>query len=105
MKHLYLLCAMILLITGGMAKDNKRLSPPPDDIPDIYNVTTYSALSVSGRVTDEMGTPFPGVNVIVKGTATGATTDSDGRYKIEVPDENSTLVFSFVGYTVQEVSV
>jgi TonB-linked SusC/RagA family outer membrane protein len=59
---------------------------------------------VSGRIVDEKGAGLPGVNVIVKGTTTGAQTDADGRYTIQVPD-GATLVFSFVGYASQEVAV
>lgn len=59
---------------------------------------------VSGRIVDEKGAGLPGVNVIVKGTTTGTQTDIDGRYTIQAPD-GATLVFSFVGYTSQEVAV
>ena len=59
---------------------------------------------VSGRIVDEKGTGLPGVNVIVKGTTTGTQTDADGRYTIQAPD-GATLVFSFVGYSSQEVAV
>ncbi|MFW6100929.1 MAG: carboxypeptidase-like regulatory domain-containing protein, partial [Bacteroidota bacterium] len=58
---------------------------------------------VSGTVTDaQSGEPLPGVNIVVEGTTTGTTTDMDGEYSIEAP-EDATLVFSFVGY--QEVTV
>ena len=56
------------------------------------------AQSVSGRVTDESDAPIPGVNVLVKGTTVGTTTDTDGRFSLDVPDANSVLVFSFIGY-------
>jgi TonB-linked SusC/RagA family outer membrane protein len=59
---------------------------------------------VTGRIVDEKGAGLPGVNVIVKGTSTGTQTDADGRYTIEAPD-GATLVFSFIGYATQEVSV
>ena len=59
---------------------------------------------VSGRIVDEKGAGLPGVNVIVKGTTTGTQTDIDGRYTVQAPD-GATLVFSFVGYTSQEVVV
>lgn len=62
-------------------------------------------VGVSGRVVDENGAGFPGVNIVVKGTAIGTTTDADGRYSINVPDANSVLVFSFVGYLTQEAAV
>ncbi len=49
--------------------------------------------------------PLPGVNVFVKGTATGAATDLDGRYALDAPSPNDTLVFSFVGYLTQEIPI
>lgn len=60
---------------------------------------------VSGRVTDEKGDGLPGVNVVLKGTTRGVTTDAQGQFRITVPDQNATLVFSFVGYTTQEMLV
>ncbi len=61
--------------------------------------------AISGRVVDEANSALPGVSIVVKGTTRGAVTDADGRYKIDVPDAGATLVFSFVGYTAQEVVV
>jgi TonB-linked SusC/RagA family outer membrane protein len=61
-------------------------------------------ITITGRVTDDMNSPLPGVNVLVKGTSNGTTSDSDGNYRISAP-ETATLVFSFIGYTVQEVPV
>lgn len=64
------------------------------------------AITVKGKITDEQGQALPGVSVIVKGTATGTTTDNDGAYSINVPDEkNAFLVFSFIGYLSQEIPV
>jgi len=61
--------------------------------------------TVSGKITQaEDKSALPGVNVIVKGTATGAISDADGSYSIAVPDQ-AVLVFSFIGYTPQEVTV
>ncbi|TPG65395.1 SusC/RagA family TonB-linked outer membrane protein [Hymenobacter nivis] len=57
---------------------------------------------VTGRVVDEKGEALPGVNVIVKGTSVGTATGADGTYTINAPT-GATLVFSFVGYTAQEV--
>lgn len=59
---------------------------------------------VNGVVTDNTGTPLPGVNVYEKGTDNGTSTDFDGNYTIEV-DSDATLVFSFVGFEEQEVAV
>ncbi len=59
---------------------------------------------VSGKITDETKEGLPGVAVIVKGTTTGTISDFDGNYTLNVED-GSTLVFSFVGYSTQEVAV
>jgi TonB-linked SusC/RagA family outer membrane protein len=67
--------------------------------------TSIYVLTVSGTVVDENGAAFPGVNVLVKGTTVGTSTDADGKYSLAVQDENAVLVFSFIGYTSQEISV
>jgi TonB-linked SusC/RagA family outer membrane protein len=61
--------------------------------------------NITGTVKDGSGTVMPGVNVIVKGTSIGTTTDVGGKYTITMPDGSSVLVFSFIGYTSQEVDV
>ncbi len=65
---------------------------------------TYSQ-SVSGIVTGEDGIPVPGVNVIVKGTTNGASSDFDGNYTIDNVRQDATLVFSYLGFQTQEVLV
>lgn len=60
---------------------------------------------VSGIVSDEINSPLPGVNVLEKGTTNGTTTDANGRFSLSVADENSILVFSFIGFVTQEVVV
>jgi len=61
--------------------------------------------AVSGKVTADDGTDLPGVSVMVKGTNLGTTTNADGTYALNVPNENATLIFSFIGYKTQEVVV
>ncbi|MFZ6012057.1 MAG: SusC/RagA family TonB-linked outer membrane protein, partial [Bacteroidota bacterium] len=61
--------------------------------------------TVTGRVTDDMGEPLPGVNVLVKGTPTGTVTDVDGRYDLTVPEGSDILVFSFIGLQTQEITI
>ncbi len=62
--------------------------------------------TIQGQVTDvSSGETIPGVNVILKGTTTGTSTDSDGNYELTVPSLQDTLVFSFVGYETQEVPI
>ncbi|MFC6223812.1 SusC/RagA family TonB-linked outer membrane protein [Hymenobacter artigasi] len=65
---------------------------------------TRADATVTGRVVDEKGVGLPGVNVVIKGGTNGTQTDMDGKFTLAVP-EGSTLVFSFVGYTPQEVAV
>jgi TonB-linked SusC/RagA family outer membrane protein len=73
----------------------------------FLTVVAFSAMAqrtVSGKVTDDSGESLPGVNVVIKGTTTGTTTDLDGNYRLSV-DEGATLVFSFVGFESQEIAV
>ncbi|MBM1105119.1 SusC/RagA family TonB-linked outer membrane protein [Aurantibacter crassamenti] len=65
-----------------------------------------SAQTVTGSVTAAAdGMPLPGVTILIKGTTNGTSADFDGNYKIDVPDENSILVFSYLGFETQEISV
>jgi TonB-dependent starch-binding outer membrane protein SusC len=58
---------------------------------------------VKGIITDENNQPLPGVNILVKGTTNGTTTDAEGKFSINVADANAVLVISFIGYATQEV--
>lgn len=64
----------------------------------------FAQQTVNGVVRDADGSPLPGVNIIIKGTNEGTTTDFDGKYSIEVMAEN-TLVYSYVGFNTKEVLV
>ena len=62
--------------------------------------------TVSGIVTDSKNEPLIGVNVTIKNASTtGTITDIDGKYSLEIPSGNSVLVFSYIGYSTQEVKV
>ncbi|AKQ44481.1 hypothetical protein TH63_00675 [Rufibacter radiotolerans] len=62
--------------------------------------------TVTGRVTDaSTGEGMPGVTVQLKGTSTAAPTDVNGAYSINVPNAGGTLVFSFLGYSNQEINI
>ncbi|MDR2232552.1 MAG: TonB-dependent receptor [Tannerella sp.] len=61
--------------------------------------------SVKGTITDVGGEPLIGVNVLVKGTSNGAITDVDGMYTIRQVSPQSVLVFSYVGFIAQEITV
>ncbi|WP_461125549.1 SusC/RagA family TonB-linked outer membrane protein [Spirosoma aerophilum] len=60
---------------------------------------------VAGIVLDENGAGLPGVSVVIREAQKGTTTGADGRFSLDIPDENAVLVFSFVGYKRQEVTV
>ncbi len=63
-------------------------------------------VEVTGSVIDgETGEPLPGVNISVEGTTTGTSTNVDGEYSLEVPGPESVLVFSFIGYKTQKITV
>ena len=73
----------------------------------IISINSFAQLStINGVVKDEKSETLPGVNVLIKGTSTGSTTDINGKYSIsnEIND-SSILVFSYVGYNIQEVLV
>ncbi|MCC5937870.1 MAG: SusC/RagA family TonB-linked outer membrane protein [Lunatimonas sp.] len=81
-----LLAFLLLLFTGVFAFAQER--------------------TVTGTVTDaDAAAPLPGVSVLVKGTNTGTITDIDGRYSINVPASGTTLVFSYLGYSRQEMAI
>lgn len=61
---------------------------------------------VRGTVTDQAdGSPLPGVNILIKGTSRGTSTNVDGQYSLQVRSPQDTLVFSYIGYQSQEVPV
>ena len=63
------------------------------------------SISINGTIRDAQQVPLPGVNVIIKGTTKGTTTDINGNYFIEVPHKNTVLVFSYIGFESQEIKV
>jgi TonB-linked SusC/RagA family outer membrane protein len=80
-----MLAALLILLTGMQA---------------------FSQRTISGTVTaSDTGETLPGVNVIVKGTAKGTSTDINGSFQLEVMPDEQVLVFSFLGYNDQEVNI
>ena len=70
------------------------------------SVTWAQERSISGKVTAvEDGVPLPGVNVVVKGTSLGTVTNTEGSYTLNVPAQSTTLIFSFIGLTSQEIEI
>ncbi|NOR76236.1 MAG: TonB-dependent receptor plug domain-containing protein, partial [Draconibacterium sp.] len=71
----------------------------------IFSNVFAQGTYIKGTVTDETGEVLPGVNIVVKGTLTGTATNYDGNYELRVLEDNPVLVFSFIGYKVQEITV
>ncbi|WP_297337110.1 SusC/RagA family TonB-linked outer membrane protein [Algoriphagus sp.] len=72
----------------------------------LTSVSLFAQQTISGKVTaEEDGQPLPGVSIVVQGTSTGTVTDIDGNYSINVPNSESILVFSFIGFESQEILV
>ena len=65
----------------------------------------YSQITVSGTVKDATGQTLIGVNILVKGTSTGTTTDFDGNYSLSVPSADDLLVFQYTGFKTIEEAV
>jgi TonB-linked SusC/RagA family outer membrane protein len=61
--------------------------------------------TITGKVTADDGSALPGVTVLLKGSSSGTTTDTEGVYRLQASDPNGILVFSFIGYATQEVSI
>jgi len=70
----------------------------------VVHLTIAQEKTISGAVTDDSGLPLPGVNIIIQGTTTGTQSDFDGNYIIEA-SEGQTLVYSYVGFETQEITV
>lgn len=61
--------------------------------------------TVSGKVTSSEGEALPGVNIVVEGTTTGTVTDLEGNYRLNVPSNATTLLFSSIGYETKKISI
>ena len=70
-------------------------------VPLVLAQSTVSGTVLDGTTSD----PLPGVNVAVKGTTQGGSTDMNGNYVVSVPSLQDTLVFSFIGFDTQEIGI
>lgn len=71
----------------------------------FISMSLFSQHTITGTVTDENSDLLIGVSVVVKETATGVTTDFDGKYSITVQNDKSILEFSYIGMKTKEVEV
>eukprot|EP01029_Cantina_marsupialis_P000113 TRINITY_DN1011_c0_g1_i1.p2 TRINITY_DN1011_c0_g1~~TRINITY_DN1011_c0_g1_i1.p2 ORF type:complete len:1059 (+),score=142.25 TRINITY_DN1011_c0_g1_i1:4702-7878(+) len=71
----------------------------------FLGMQSFAQTQITGTVSGADGLTLPGVNVLIKGTAVGTTTNIDGKYTIEVPNAEAVLLYSFIGFESQEVVV
>ena len=101
MKRNYCLSLMLLALFG-MSSPNSVKAADGENTPSSQS--TQQAKKITGKVVDATGEPIIGASVLVKGTGTGAVTDIDGNFSVDV-QQGSTLIISFVGYTSAEIKV
>ena len=92
------------------AVDNNRFKYTLEDrtiiLTPLTTPQTVNSVTLTGQVTDQSNTPLPGVTVLVKGTKLGTSTDPEGNFKLSLSQqENTILIFSFIGMESQEVPV
>lgn len=90
---------------SGLAAPAEPRPAPVETSTALPTASQPADVTVSGRVTDEAGAGIPAVNVSVKNTTRGTTTDGTGTYRLAVPDASAVLMFSSVGYERQEIAV
>ncbi len=71
----------------------------------VPEIIKPQGIEISGTVTDKSGLPLVGANILEKGTSNGAQTDFDGNYSISVSNQDAVLIFSFIGFSTQEIPV
>lgn len=98
--------------SAGISGSASVTNDAGSSVPEVASNEAFTSLSVTkvdvlvtGRITDEESNPIPGANILIKGTALGTTTDTDGKFSLNVPDANAVLVISFIGYLSKEVVV
>ena len=76
-----------------------------DNVVVITEEKIFQGITITGTVTDAEGSTLPGVNVSIKGTNQGTVTGANGIFSLLVPDENTILVFSYIGFVSNEITV
>ena len=69
----------------------------------LTSVGAFAQTKISGKVVDAQGIALPGVSIVIKGTSVGTISSAQGTYSLNVPNRSGTLVYSFIGFTTQEI--
>ncbi len=105
--HEILRLSMFLIFIGMLCIPGKVYSKDNNSFVDntVLEVK-QTQIEITGKVISlSTGEPLAGVNILIKGTTTGVVTDLNGNYTINVPDEETILVFSYIGFLSEEVTV
>lgn len=92
------------LLAGEQTPTFAHGSSADFSVPGLF-ATAKADRTITGRVVDDKNESIPGVSVVIKGTQRGTVTNADGTYKLDVPEGNAQLVFSYVGYLSQDIAV
>lgn len=102
------LSLLLLLINRQLPAQDIRDKAKTETIqqaPEVNVVKSFSKI-IRGVVKDEYNEPLPGVNVILKGTVQGTSTDADGRFELTADfDKHDVILFSFIGYVPKEYNI
>ena len=71
----------------------------------LFSVQVSAQTTVSGKILDNDGLELFGASVLVKGTSSGTVSELDGTYSLDVPAGSTTLVFSYTGFSTQEIEI
>jgi len=115
-KPFLFLCLNALILIPGIKQlnassdypQNKLYTSDPTENKLLkgLNAPNVQQMAITGKITDsQTGEAMPGVNVQVKGTSFGSISDAAGKYSLNVPNSNATLVFSFIGYITREIAL
>lgn len=90
------------VINGNTVIIKKKIA---SDLPVQTGKTVTEQITITGTVTDQKGLPLQGVSIILKGTSTGTTSDGAGKYALKLSNDDGILVYSFIGFISQEITL
>lgn len=99
------ICVLLILVNDVSFADGLEATRHSQVENEAISDQTQKEIRVTGKVLDEEGKPLPGASILLLGSVTGAMSEADGSYSINVPSAESTLEFSFVGYVKQQIRV
>jgi TonB-linked SusC/RagA family outer membrane protein len=101
MKQLFYHFSIVVCLAGASVAVHAKPAERRRAIPRIFSAERI----VKGTVKDDKGEALPGVSVVIQGTTRGSLTDEKGNFELSVPEQGTQLVFSFVGYVQQQITV